>query len=296
MSMGDRWRRMLRDVLPGSGGVDPAAPTAGAVRSRYDQLQPLPDVPDGWETGPPDFVIIGAQKSGTTWWQGLIEEHPQVVRSPGQRRELHYFDHFWDRWPSDADFERYTDYFPRPVGSLVGEKTPGYLYQPWVAPELAHVAPEARLIVLMRDPVERYASGLGLLQRAGALKGEIGAGEIGRREHRITEAIDRSRYAAQLAWWLEHYPRDGILLLQYERCVTDAQGQLSRTFEFLGLPNHQASAEEVGRTRKKSASRPPVPPEMRRLLADLYAADVVRLVELEPALDLSLWPSVVADH
>jgi hypothetical protein len=249
----------------------------------------VPEVPAGWQIGPPDFVIIGAQKSGTTWWQGLIEEHPDVVRPPGQRRELHYFDHFWDRWPSDADFDRYLRYFPRPEGSLVGEKTPGYLYQPWVAPELAHVAPDARLIVLMRDPVERYASGLGLLQRAGALKGEIGAGEIGMREHRIGEAIERGRYATQLAWWLERYPRDLILLLQYERCVADTQGQLTRTFQFLGLPDHRASADEVARTRKKSGARPPVPAEMRHLLAEYYRADVARLLELEPELDLALW-------
>jgi hypothetical protein len=144
----------------------------------------------------------------------------------------------------------------------------------------------------MRDPVERYASGLGLLQRAGALKGEIGAGEIGLREHRITEAIDRSRYAAQLEWWLRHFPRERFLLLQYERCVADVAGQLTRTYEFLGLPDHTASAEEVARTRKKSAARPVVPPDMRAWLGELYAADAARLLELEPKLDLTLWPSV----
>ena len=166
-------RRVMR-VRPRSA----AALDGGAVHSRYDQLQPLPEHPPDWRIGPPDFVIIGAQKSGTTWWQGLVEAHLQVVRPGGQRRELHYFDHFWDRWPSDEQFSRYEHYFPRPEGSLAGEKTPGYLYQPWVAPMLAHVAPEARLIVLMRDPVERYVSGLGLLQRSGALKGEVGAGDL----------------------------------------------------------------------------------------------------------------------
>jgi hypothetical protein len=294
VSATSKLRKAVRGALSGDVAAGPAPVKAGAVHSRYDQLQPLPEVPSGWQMGPPDFVIIGAQKSGTTWWQGLVEEHPQVVRPPGQRRELHYFDHFWDRWPSDEDFERYTRYFPRPEGSLVGEKTPGYLYQPWVAPELAHVAPEAKLIVLMRDPIERYASGLGLLQRAGALKGEIGAGEIGMREHRIGEAYERGRYATQLAWWLERYERERILLLQYEQCVADTQGQLTRTFEFLDLPDHQASAEEMARTRKQSASKPPVPDEMRRVLADYYRSDVERLLELEPGLDPSLWRNVSA--
>jgi hypothetical protein len=267
-------------------------PGTGAVGSRYDQLPKVPECPPGWHTGPPDFVILGAQKAGTTWWQGLLEDHPRVVRPKGQRMELHFFDHFWDRWPTLDQFELYERYFPRPADGLAGEKTPGYLYQPWVAPMLAHVAPEARLIVLMRDPVERYASGLGLLKRAGALKGAVGAGEIGMREHRITEAIERGRYAAQLEWYLAYFPRERFLLLQYERCAADPQGQLDRTYDFLGLPPHTASAREVARQRKKSVSRPPVPPEIRALLARHYEADVRRLLELAPDLDLSLWPGI----
>ena len=297
MTRGSGIVERVRGAILGSEGVEgagdgEAAPGAAAVHSRYDQLQPLPECPPGWHTGAPDFVIIGAQKCGTTWWQGLVEEHPGVVRPPGQRRELHFFDHFWDRWPSPEQLELYGRYFPRPEGSLAGEKTPGYLYQPWVAPMLARAAPGARLIVLMRDPVERYASGLGLLQRAGALKGEIGAGQIGMREHRITEAIERGRYAAQLAWWLERYPRQQLLLLQYERCVADPQGQLSRTFDFLELPDHRASEAEIARTRKRSDSRPSVPLEMRHLLAEHYAPDVARLRELAPDLDLDLWPGL----
>jgi hypothetical protein len=280
-------RRVMR-VRPRSS----AALDGGAVHSRYDQLQPPPDHPPEWRLGPPDFVIIGAQKSGTTWWQGLVESHLQVVRPGGQRRELHYFDHFWDRWPSDAQFARYERYFPRPEGSLVGEKTPGYLYQPWVAPMLAHAAPGAKLIVLMRDPVERFISGLGLLARSGALKGEVGAGDLGTREHRIVEAMERGRYAAQLEWWLRHFPREQLLLLQYERCVADPQGQLTRTFSFLGLPGQPAPAAEVARARKRSSTHVALPDAMRRLLGSYYAADAIRLAELMPDLDVALWKNL----
>ena len=287
----------MREVLGGArsaGSPSDAVLAGGAVRSRYDQLPPIPDAPEGWSVGPPDFVIIGAQKSGTTWWQGLVEEHPDIVRPRGQRRELHFFDHFWDRWPTPEQIERYLSYFPRPAGSLAGEKTPGYLYQPWVAPMLAEAAPETRLIAVLRDPIERYASGLGLLQRAGAIKGEIGAGEIGMREHRITEAIERGRYASQLEWYLARYPREQLLLLQYEACVADPQTQLDRTFEYLGLPAHTAANDEIARTRKKSESRPSVPAAMRAFLASYYADDIERLQRLMPDLDLSLWPGTAA--
>ena len=265
---------------------------AGAVRSRYDQLQPPPDASPDWRTGPPDFVIIGAQKSGTTWWQGLMEGHLEIHRPHRQRRELHFFDHFWDRWPDEAQFELYTRYFPRPQGSLIGEKTPGYLYQPWVAPMLRHVAPEARLIVLMRDPLERYVSNLGLLRRAGALKGEVGAGDLGTREHRVVEAMERSRYATQLSWWWEHFPREQFLLLQYEQCVAETQAQLDRTYAFLGLRPQTASVQEIARARKKAKEHVTLPDSSREWLAEYFADDVRRLRELMPDLDLSLWRSI----
>ncbi len=284
--------RLARRAAGTVPGVGPAPLQGGAVRSRYDQLQPLPQHPPDWHTGAPDFLIIGAQKSGTTWWQGLIESHLRVVRPPGQRRELHFFDHFWDRWPTEAQLAHYQRYFPRPAGSLVGEKTPGYLYQPWVAPMLAQVAPTAKLIVVMRDPVERYISGLGLLARSGSLKGGVGAGEVGTREHRIVEAIDRGRYADQLEWWLQHFRREQFLLLQYERCVADPQGQLTRTYEFLGLPDQPVSVSLISQARKKAPDHVELPVEMRSLLAGRFADDVARLAELMPDLDRSLWKSL----
>jgi hypothetical protein len=273
-------------------GASTASSTGLIVRSRYDRLPDEPACPDGWTVGPPDFVILGAQKAGTTWWQGVIEDHPGVLRPPGQRMELHFFDHFWDRWPTAAQLERYERYFPRPPATLVGEKTPGYLYQPWVAPMLAAVAPEARLIVLVRDPVARYASGLGLLVRSGAIKGQIGAGEVGTREHRIVEAMERGRYAQQVEWYLRHFPREHLLLLQYERCAAAPQAEAARTYAFLGLDPHVVATAEIERSRKRSTERPPVPAEIGRLLATWYAADARRLLELMPDLDLERWPEV----
>jgi hypothetical protein len=286
------WKRALVKGIRATPLGASDKPTGGAVRSRYDQLQPPPDAPPDWQQGPPDFVIIGAQKSGTTWWQGLMESHLEIHRPHRQRRELHFFDHFWDRWPTPEQFELYERYFPRPQGSLIGEKTPGYLYQPWVAPMLEHVAPEAKLIVLMRDPVERYISNLGLLKRAGALKGEVGAGDLGTREHRVVEAMERSRYATQLAWWLEHFPRDRFLLLQYEQCVADTQTQLDRTYAFLGLREQNASVQEIARSRKKATEHVTLPDSAREWLGRYYADDVRPLREIMPDLDLSLWRSL----
>jgi hypothetical protein len=214
-----------------------------------------------------------------------------VLRPKGQRRELHYFDHFWDRWPTADQLRRYHDYFPRPDGTLAGEKTPGYLYQAWVPPMLAAAAPAAKVIVLLRDPVARYVSGLGLLLRSGALEAPPGEGDVGRREQRVPEAIERGRYASQLRWLLRSFPFEHVLVLQYERCVADPQGQLDRTFAFLGLPPHTVSGDEVARARKRSSEAIAVPDRLRTLLADYYRPEVEDLLIMVPDLDPLLWPA-----
>jgi hypothetical protein len=54
----------------------------------------VPVAPSGWTVAPPDFVGVGAQKAGTTWWYTLLSSHPGVHAPPGRRKELHYFDRF----------------------------------------------------------------------------------------------------------------------------------------------------------------------------------------------------------
>lgn len=119
-----------------------------------------PGCPPGWRVGPPDFVGVGAQKAGTSWWHRLISEHPSVALRPDQAKELHYFDSFFDRPFTRADAARYHGFFPRPYGAKSGEWTPRYLTDFWAHEQLRMAAPEAGIIVLLRDPVDRYRSGL----------------------------------------------------------------------------------------------------------------------------------------
>jgi len=104
--------------------------------------------------------------------------------------------------------------------------------------------------------------------------------------------MERSRYATQLSWWLEHFPRDRFLLLQYEQCVADAQAQLDRTYAFLGLRGQNASVQEIARARKRSREHVTLPESSREWLGQYYADDVRRLLEIMPDLDLSLWKSL----
>ena len=114
----------------------------------------------GWTVGPPHYVGVGAQKAGTSWWNRLIQSHPDVVNAGGQPKELHFFDRSWEVPFDDAAVEAYRRHFPVPEGSVAGEWTPGYLIDFWTPELIRRAAPDARILVLLRDPIERFRSGL----------------------------------------------------------------------------------------------------------------------------------------
>ena len=287
-------RRRLGLHVPPAAPPKPMDPSSVLQRRRvFETLPEFPECPPGWQTGPPDFVIFGAQKSGTTWWFRLIEQHPDVVQPRTQRPELHFFDRLWADWPDDEAIARYHRYFPRPEGSLIGEKTPEYLSCPWAPPMAKAAAPDAKAVVLLRDPVERYISGLSHQDRGGLVSEIDGDGRLfGDRLRVVTDAISRGQYASQLDWLIEAFGSEQLLLLQYERCAADAAGQLGRTFEFLGLPPHALASEELARPRNMAKlGKVEVPSTHIELLRRYYRPEVERLRILMPDLDLSLWPN-----
>ena len=237
-------------------------------------------------------MILGAQKAGTTWWFRLIETHPRVVQPAEQRPELHYFDRLTDRWPTADELAGYQRYFPRPEGRLAGEKTPEYLDSPWVVPMLAQAAPDAHVIILVRDPITRYLSGRFHAERALQRSGvDPSSRSLADRRRVVAEAIDKGMYATQIERVLHDYPADRTLVLQYERCTREPRVALARTFAFLGLEPHEPTDEEIVRPRNASKGDPvSVSNEHLALLRRIYRPEVKRLRDLVPDLDLSLWP------
>lgn len=214
------------------------------------------------------------QKCGTTWWYSLIELHPGVtIRN--RPKELHYFDRPGRRRGS------YADWFPRRPGSLCGEWTPEYMTKPSYIDALRVAAPDAKLFVLLRDPIERYRSGLTLqVQQRGRPVGDSSAG-----------ARHRGLYATHLEHVFTRYPREQVLVLQYEVCVADPEGQLTRSFAHLGLAPYRHDPERF--TRKRNAARLPrieLSSDEREELVRLYEPEVARLHELVPELEFERWP------
>jgi hypothetical protein len=241
-----------------------------------------PTPPAGWTVGPPDFIGVGTARSGTTWWDGLITAHPDVARAPGVPKEVHYFD---DRWADDLDdaaIAAYHAYFARPAGSRAGEWTPGYMLDAWTPRLLRRAAPDARLLVLVRDPVERFRSGRTLAES------RFTVGSTARAA--ANAAFGRGLYADQLLRLWRSFPREQVLVLQYERCVADPRPELRRTFTFLGLD--AGAADGVGIDARVNASPGPkigLSPWQEDVLARRYAPENERLAALVPDLDLALW-------
>jgi Sulfotransferase family len=248
-------------------------------------------VPAGWVTGPPHFVGVGAQRAGTKWWYRMISDHPAVEPAPG--KELHFFDDYADRPFTDDDVLAYHRMLPRPEGLVTGEWTPRYMVDFWTPAMLRRAAPDARVLVLLRDPWARYRSGLAHEMRVfrRELPGPRGAGLAATI---ADQSLTRSLYAPQIARLLDAFDRAHLLILQYERCVADPEGELRRTYEFLGLEpaTHVPVSlrERVGRSSQAPDSDTELPPAAARAIA----RDAAELAELAPEVELDRWPSVSA--
>jgi Sulfotransferase family len=231
-------------------------------------------------TGAPDFVGIGVQKAGTTWWYDLICAHPRVYSRPDIHKERHYFGRYANRPFGAEERAEYLDWFPRPPGRLAGEWTPDYIHLPWTPPLLAQAAPQTRLLVLVRDPVERFRAGLAHQQR-----------ERGRRTsvEDYNDAVTRGFYDAALCRWGMHFGPEQILVLQYERCVDDPRRELARTYRFLEL---DPFVPDGIRSRVNATTKPlDLEEDVRRRLVELYAPDALALSSHFPDIQLDRWPN-----
>jgi hypothetical protein len=226
---------------------------------------------------------LGVQKGGTSWWNALIGRHPAVVRSPGLPKELHYWDRAWEAGPDEALLARYAAFFPRPEGGITGEWTPGYLIDFWTPALLAEAAPRARVLILLRDPVERMRSGL---------THQLSTSRAPLTDRDIQGAFQRGLYAPQLRRVLSAFPAEQVFIGQYEACRADPAGQLARTFDFLGLARHELDPATL-RGEVNPTTGPQFEPSaaLRKALREGYAPDLDQLTGLVPGLDLSLWPT-----
>lgn len=235
----------------------------------------------------PDFLIIGAQKAGTSALHELLAQHPCVMHRPS---EVHFFDAHYElgtRW--------YRAQFPRKrkKGMIVGDKTPYYLYHPLV-PKRAHaLLPYAKLIVLLRNPVDRAYSQYWMnrrknqedlsfseavnaeAERLNGVEEKILSTGISEpfSSHRFHSYLARGRYLEQIERWLSYYSPKQMKILFYENLRDDPKSVMKEILPFLGLPEFDQFDYKVGETH----SYPPMDPELRDRLNEYFRPHNERL-------------------
>lgn len=266
----------------------------------------------------PSFVIIGAVKAATTWIHNQLQANPAIFL-PGP--EPHFF---------SQDHHRGIDHYRRLFQAasperILGEKSADYFAHPAAPARLARVMPAARLVLQLRNPVDRAYSDYKMLYRRGTVTGPpeayLRAGAT--RHHRF---LRDGLYAEHLARWLEHFDRDQIQIILFEDVKSQPTQVVATVCEHIGAPYH--FSDEVGTAPRndssaqflplpvrtalaplKEAARPlrgkpvfegvrrlfareiqypPLSDATRRQMADYYAADIARLEAMIDR-DLSHW-------
>lgn len=176
-------------------------------------------------------------RSGTTSLNAYLREHPEI--SVGQPKEVHFFDQNYER-----GLDWYLQHFPDSDGTkAVGEATPAYLYLPEVAERIATTLPDVKILVLLRDPVERAHSHYWHNRSVGREKLEF-AEAIAAEPKRIARStvhrarysyLDRGRYGSQLENLSRFIPMERILVQTFDEITADPTTVYKRTCRFLGV-------------------------------------------------------------
>lgn len=244
-----------------------------------------PAIPEGAAIGAPDFIGVGVHKAGTTWWWALLVGHPDIDGVP-RRKELHLLERMRDGPISDDQKEWYYRQFPRLPGHIAGEWTPRYMAMPPMPAIIKEVAPDAKLLTIVREPVERYRSGFKQWQEQTKRRSLRRNEKAGQRE-----ALMRGFYGRQIQRLIEAVGRDNILVLQYERCAQQPAAEFARTLEFLGVsPFTPEGGLLTRRFNQTLGDKGSLSSKEEKALVAEYEPEVALLKELVPDIDLTLWP------
>jgi Sulfotransferase domain len=177
----------------------------------------------------PTFVIIGAQKCGTTALHSYLARHPQVSMSRPKELDFFVAERNWGKGV-DWYMERFDPSMP-----ARGESSPNYTAYPrlqGVPERMADLIPDAKLIFMVRDPIRRIRANW--VHTYSNRREDRPMREAVLDETRLSY-IARSRYYTQLTRFLEHYPMDRILILEQDELMNDRRATLRRVFRFIGV-------------------------------------------------------------
>ena len=209
----------------------------------------------------PNFIIIGAQRSGTTALYNTLAQHSCIT--PAIKKEVHFFDVNFEKgftWYR-AHFPSYVYMYAQKVRGrnfATGEASPYYIFHPHVPKRVSELAPEVKLIALLRNPADRAYShyhhevrkGFETLSFEDAIEREkerlltetprIQADEdYYSFNHRHYSYLSRGIYVDQLKAWSRFFPKEQILVLKSEDFYNNPSSVIGQILEFLKLPSGQ---------------------------------------------------------
>jgi hypothetical protein len=230
----------------------------------------------------PSFLIVGGQRCGTTSLFTALSQHP-LVRMPLGRKGIHFFDVAYQH-----DLSWYRGHFPLAIPGrhvITGESSPYYMFHPLAPERIARDLPSVKLIVALRDPVERAVSAhahelargfetepferaLELepqrLAQADAVLRAPGAPEA--HAHRHQAYLTRGQYIDQLDQLASLFGRERIHVLDSDRFFTEPQQEFGQVLAFLGLP----PGGQIQFGQHNARPRAPMPESLRRQLDEHF--------------------------
>jgi len=190
-----------------------------------------------------NFLGIGAQKCATTWLYDILSDHPQVCLS--SEKEVDFFSYYYD-----FGMQWYGEKFTVQAGeTAIGEVSPSYFHVPGV-PERVHTYhPAMRLILFLREPVQRAVSNHKHEVRIGHLAGDDLSFEYGLENNPMY--IEQGLYATHYERWLQYFPREQILVVLFDDVSTSAAAVARQVYRFLGIDESHGS-RVLGQQSNKS--------------------------------------------
>jgi hypothetical protein len=186
----------------------------------------------------PTFIGIGAQKCASSWLYRILEDHPEVCLS--ERKELDYFSYYYDN-----GYQWYEQHFEcGSAARAVGEISPSYFHDYYAPSRAAAYNPGLKVILSLRDPIERALSHHKHLIRLGYYKGPDLSFESGIKLNPMY--IEQGLYAKHLAHWLSAFPETQVLVLFMDDIRQNADSVVRQVYRFLEINDeHKPAALNV---------------------------------------------------
>ena len=241
----------------------------------------------------PDFLIIGAQRAGTTALFSILNQHSSIVGS--KEKEIHYFDN--DDWYAQKRLYQYHAYFPLPFNTpenaKLFEATPIYMFHPQAARRLYSYNPGLKFIILLREPAERAFSAWTMYHhhfKSGSFKHlhdpRSFSNAISEEMQHLNDNtfyedrkgyVRRGIYVRQINQFLTFFKKDQMLFVENNHLRSNFPEEIRKILNFVGVPYEKLSWTEVNQSQvvEKEKYRHDID-----RLRDFYAAYNKELYEL----------------